>query len=641
MRRSNSYLYRLAGVSVIIFFIILQPSRAEDTFTLNMENADMHAFIMEISPILGKTIVIDPRVHGAVSIISQRKLNKQEVYRVFLSTLHVHGFTATEIDGVIKVIPNASAREDSNIIFDPARTGIGDEYITTIIQLKYANAPQIIPVIRPLVSKTGHLAAYGPSNVIIFTDRADNVIRIKRLLREIDKASDNQIEIIPLKHASAADVVRMLQDIEQRESKNESISNQQLSYVADERMNAILISGEASARSKARALITQIDAPLEGALTSIKVVYLHNADATNIAEVLNSVKSTFVTEYEDGAVAVESNIMIHADQSINALVISAPPDIMLALETVIRQLDIRRLQVLVEAIIVEVEQAHLQEFGAQVLIGTRHFRLFSNVDASGNNPNVGDLGPIVTGNTEEIIGSLGGLSGGNVGVGVIGNDVSFAVLIRAIRSETGSNILSQPSIITLDNEEASIIVGQEVPFITGQTVGDNNRNPFQTIERKEVGVMLRITPHINQGGGVRLKIIQEVSSVQPTVENRLQSDLITNKRRLETTVLVDDGATVVLGGLVDEVEIDIVQKVPVLGDIPILGNLFRSTKKTKVKKNLMIFIRPTVIKDTGKYSHLSNRKYENIRNKQLELQSKGIEIMNDEAPPVVLDLIMD
>ncbi|MCZ6804614.1 MAG: type II secretion system secretin GspD [Proteobacteria bacterium] len=641
MKRSNSYLFRLAGVVVIIFFIVLQPSRAEDTFTLNMENADIHTFIMEISPILGKTIVIDPGVQGEVTIISKRKLSKQEVYRVFLSTLHVHGFTAIEIDGLIKVIPNASAREDANLIYDPARTGIGDEYVTGIIQLKYANAPQIIPVIRPLVSKTGHLAAYGPSNVIIFTDRANNVTRIKRLLREVDKASNNQVEIIPLKHASAADVVRMLQDIEQRESKNESISNQQLSFVADERMNAILISGEASARAKTRALITQIDAPLEGALTSIKVVYLHNADASNVAEVLNSIKSTLITEYEDGAIAVESNIMIHADQSINALVISAPPDIMLALESVIRQLDIRRLQVLVEAIIVEVEQGHLQEFGAQVLLGTSHFRLFSNVDASGNNPNVGDLAPIVTGNTEEIADVLGGLSGGNVGVGLLSNDVTFAVLIRAIRGETGANILSQPSIITLDNEEASIVVGQEVPFITGQSLGSNNSNPFQTIVRKEVGVKLRITPHINQMGGVRLKIIQEVSSVQPTVENRLQSDLITNKRQLETTVLVDDGATVVLGGLIDEVDIITVQKVPVLGDIPLLGNLFRSTKTTKVKKNLMIFIRPTVIKDTAKYSHLSNRKYENIRNKQLELQSKGIEIMNEEAPAVLLDMIMD
>lgn len=641
MRWSNSYFYRLAGIGLIILFILLQPVSAEDTFTLNMENADIHSFIVEISPILGKTIVIDPRVQGKVSIISQRKLSKEEVYRVFLSTLHVHGFTAIEIDGVIKVVPNASAREESYIIDDPAKPGIGDEYITVVIQLKYANAPQIIPVIRPLVSKSGHLAAYGPSNVIIFTDRADNVTRIKHLLREVDKASNNQIEIIPLKHASAADVVRMLQDIEQKELKNDSINNQQLSYVADERMNAILISGEASARSKARALITQIDAPLEGASAGINVVYLHNADAINVAEVLNSIKSTFITEYEEGVVAVESNIMIHADKSTNALVISAPPDTMLALETVIRKLDIRRSQVLVEAIIVEIDQDRAQEFGVQVIAGTSNFRLFSNVDASGTNPDIADVGSIITGNTEQIADSLSIFSGGNLGVGILSNDVTFAVLIRALRGETGANILSQPSIITLNNEEASIIVGQEVPFITGQSLGSNNSNPFQTIVRKEVGVKLRITPHINQEGSIRLNIITEVSSVQPTTQSSLQSDIITNKRELRTTVLVEDGATVVLGGLIDEVAVESVQKVPLLGDIPILGALFRSTRTTKVKKNLMIFIHPTVIRDKEKYDHLSSRKYENIRKKQLELQLKGIEGVLYEDAAILPYLILD
>ena len=631
----------LGSFCLIAFFslwaVLALAEQEKDLVTLNMENADISVFITDIGQMIGKTVIIDPRVKGSVTIASAHPMTKSEIYQVFISTLGVHGFTAIETHGVIKVVPISGVKQDVMKFTTASKPGIGDEYVTRVIQLDQVSAQEILPLVKPLSAKSGHIAAYAPSNVLIVVDRASNVQRIARLVNQVDKASNEDVEIIPLAYASATDIVKMLTKLTKVSAGKKEVPERVTKYVADKRTNSILLSGEKAARLRIRTVITQLDTPLNSDTGNIKVVYLHNAKASELVTVLNGVIGTIEQQVSavkkaEGKSPVSASLnqaasktSIQADDSTNSLLIASPPDVMRSLEAVIRQLDIRRAQVLVEAIIVELSDERREELGIQWLFGGAHANGVSTFPGAGAAINPAAI-------TDSVVDILSTSSGLNLGLGSLGKANGFGAVLHALSTGDGSNILSTPSIITMDNEQASIVVGQEVPFITGSTTGDNNSNPFTTVTREKIGIKLEITPQINEGDAVRLNIYQEVSSVSPT---QGATDLITNQREITTTVLVNDGATVVLGGLISEESNEGENKVPVLGDIPLVGNLFKSTITEKQKRNLLVFIRPIIIRDDQRLDEITGQKYSYIREQQLALQEQGIALMPDETTAVL------
>ena len=634
---------QLAVFTAGLLLSFTMQSMADDNLvTLNMKDADITTFITDIGQMTGKAFIIDPRVKGRVTIVSEHAMTQDEVYQVFISTLNVHGFTAVKANGVTKIIPVASVKEDVMKFASDAAPGHGDEYVTRVLQLDQVSAQEILPLVKPMMAKEAHLVAYSPSNVLIVIDRADNVSRIAKLIHNIDTASNEEVEIIPLKFAAAVPVVAMLKQIDKSTSGQKELPERVTKYVADERTNSILLSGEGAARERIKAVIGQLDSPLKSDTGNIKVIYLHNAKAIEVAKVLDGVKdnieqqASINLDNQGKPSATSANVndktrtSIQADEGTNSLLISAAPDVMRSLEAVIKQLDIRRAQVLVEAIIVELSEDRNRELGVQWLGVGGAVGGLTSFPGSGLDPIT--LLNAVGGNVEDAATALAGASGLNIGIAGGGGNSGFGAILHALATDDDANILSTPSIITLDNEEASIVVGQEVPFITGSTTGSTNTNPFTTVTREKVGVKLIITPQINEGDAVRLKIYQEVSSVSST---QGATDLITNQREINSTVLVHDGATVVLGGLIKEEHSEGVSKVPFLGDIPGIGQLFKTTRVTKERRNLMVFIHPTIIRDDKILNEISGQKYSFIRQQQLDMQEKGISLMADESPALL------
>ena len=636
--------------------IVFAEPDSDGPVTLNLNDADISTFITVIGKVTGKSFIIDPRVKGRVTVISQHAMTQDEVYQVFLSTLKVHGYTAVDSNGSTKIIPLESVKEDVMKLGTNSEPGRGDEYITRVLKLRQVSAFQILPLIRPMAAKEAHVVAYAPSNVLIIVDRADNVKRIEEVIARIDRSTQEDIEVINLKYASANDVVRMLQEL-QSASAQDAVPDMIANFVAVERTNSILLSGEKSARLRIRGVLAKLDTRLSGSASNIKVIYLHNAKAADLVNVLNGMKETIEEHTSDsvvyeGEMAMEgetgpdgipyttnttntttiiNTTSIQADEGTNSIVISAQPDVMRSLESVIRQLDIRRAQVLVEAIIVEITEGRSEELGLQWLFGGKN-ALHGTTVFPGAGPNPVGIAAGASGDSSELATALAGLVGLNIGAGgKTDSGVVYGALLHALSTDDGANVLSTPSIITMDNEEASIVVGQEVPFVTG-SITANNTNPFQTIAREEVGIKLKILPQINEGDSVRLEITQEVSSVTAKAEAQ---DLVTNKREINTTVLARDGSTVVLGGLISSEHNENEQKVPLLGDLPIVGHLFKSTKAKKEKRNLVVFIRPTIIRDDRRLDEISGRKYSYIRDHQLEAQERGIALMPSERPEVL------
>ena len=589
----------------------LRPAAAEEV-TLNFSDADLVSVINSVSQITGKNFIIDPRVKGKINVVSSKPLNEEEVYNVFLSILQVHGFATIPADNAIKIIPDATAKQ-SETPSSPASRNPGDQLITRVLQVNYINAAQLVPILRPLVAQQGHLAAYPSTNVLIISDRAANISRIARIVGQMDKKTDSGIEIIKLENAFAAEVVRLLSSLNVT-TPEQKAQGGGVAISADERTNSVLISGERSERLRFRAIIADLDSPV-ASTGNTHVIYLRYAEAKDVAELLNSVgqevikseaKNVIATGGAGGA-ANENTVNVQADEASNALVITAPASIFPSLRAVIQQLDIRRAQVHIEAIIAEVSLDTSHELGVQWLGSNDNTGAFS-VQFSG------------VGATIPSIANGGGLpDGGTLGLGTIDDDgLSIVALISALAGDSETNLLSTPSLVTVDNQEAEIIVGQNVPFVTGETTSSGNdvTNPFRTIERQDVGVSLKVKPQINEGDAITMEIEQEVSNIAGSATNAV--DIVTNKRSIKTTVQLEDGALLVLGGLIDETVIDSEQKVPGLGDIPVLGALFRFKRSSKVKQNLLVFIRATIIKDPEKAHMLSRRKYNFMRDLQLE-----------------------
>ena len=614
---------------------------------LNLKDADIRVVIEQVSKLTGKTFVLDPRVQGQrITILSQHMMDEREIYDTFLTILKVYGYAAVETNGVVKIMQEQGARQESVPVYhQTGRKFRGDELVTRVVKVEYVDANQLVPVLRALVPQSGHFAPYARTNVLVIVDTAANLDRLVEVIRQIDKASEEEVELISLKHASADEVIRILENLDRQGNKGEDPMNRPR-YSADVRTNSILLAAEGKARLRLRGMIAHLDQPVNTG-GNTKVIYLHYAKAEDLVKVLTGVSEQLEKAEEGKKVETRargnSNFSIDAHEETNALVISASPDMMRSIEAVIRQLDIRRAQVHVEAMIVEISDNLARELGVQWLFADRG----SNPTVPGGVTNFNNTSPSVLqlyagANAANPPGggdgdggaalsqALSGLSGLAFGLGKIDDDgFSFGAFIKAVASTTDSNILSMPSVTTLDNEEAEFLAGQEIPIITGSTLGSGNENPFNQVERKEIGTKLKIKPQVNEGNAVRLSIEQEVSSIAGATG----VDVVTNKRSIKNSVLVEDGDTIVLGGLVDEDVQESVQKVPLLGDIPWLGHLFKSQKSTKIKRNLMVFIRPTIIRDAASSSQLSARKYEALRELQKLESSKGINIMPDEETP--------
>ena len=623
---------RLLLPLILLLPTALRPVAAEEV-TLNFSDADLTAVVNSVSQITGKNFIIDPRVKGKVTVISSKPLNEDEVYKVFLSILQVHGFATVPTENAIKIIPDAAAKQDAAPVVMSARRSDGDQLVTKVIQINNVNATQLVPILRPLVAQQGHLAAYAQTNVLIISDRASNISRISEIIRRIDKQSDADIEFIRLEHAFASEVVRLLQNLSSANpGAKKGGAQPTVRFSADERTNSILLTGEQSERLKFRSIIKKLDQPVDST-GNIHVVYLRYADAENIAKILGTVGKEVVKAQSKnvpnkGAASGDS-LNIQADEVSNALVITAPMSVFRSLRSVIQQLDIPRAQVHIEAIIAEVSMDTSSELGVQWIIdGTPKDNpaLVTNF--------AGSTTPIAT----LAAGTAAIADGLTLGLGRVNDpSLNFVALIRALAGDSDTNLLSTPSIVTLDNQEAEIVVGQNVPFVTGEytasssTSGSTITNPFRTIERKDVGITLKVKPQINEGDSITMEIQQEVSNISGSSTGAV--DLVTNKRSLNTTVQLADGELLVLGGLIDDVLVNTEQKVPGLGDIPVLGALFRAKKVSKKKRNLLVFIRATIIRDPAKARRLSERKYNFIRQEQLR---KSEEL--GEMSPVLIEL---
>ncbi|CAA0109517.1 Type II secretion system protein D [Halioglobus japonicus] len=619
------------------------PLSAQD-YTVNLNDTDIQELIKFVAEATGTTIVVDPAVKGKVKVISSKPVSAGELYQLFLSILDVHGYAAVRSGEVVRVIQNKDARSAPVSVSDGQSGITSEEYVTQVLRLDNISAAKLIPVLRPLVPQQAHMAAYAPSNAIIISDISSNIDKIRDIIERMDKSAVQETDVIKLRYAVAEDVVKMLDQLNKSEAKAAG-GEQETLLVADTRTNSVLISGDELERARMRSLISHLDTPLEQS-GNVKVIYLEYANALDIAEVLTRVmKNISELEPAEGIKAGGSGntSTIEADEGTNALIITADTDEMAALEAVIQRLDIRRAQVLVEAIIVEMEVIDGQDLGLQWLFADNSGFYGSNINAADvRAANIGaavlpedsDDGDV---NIGSLAAALAGTPGLSLGWGQISDGLSMTVILNALKETSNANILSTPSILTLDNQEAYITVGQNVPFVTGSftSTADSATNPFQTIERENVGITLTVTPHINEGDAVVLDISQEVSSLSGLSVTNSASDIITNERKIETKVLAIDGQIVVLGGLIKDDVQDAQQKVPLLGDIPYLGRLFRSDAEKVTKQNLMIFIRTTIIRDDAALAGASAEKYRYIRDQQALRKDRGLTYLDDANLPMM------
>lgn len=634
--------------SLILLVALCVPHAGAQEFTVNLKDTDIQEFIEFVADVTETTIVVDPSVKGKVKVISSKPVSKAELYDLFLSILDVHGYTAVRSGVVVRVIPNKNARSAPVDVISGTSV-INDEYVTQVIRLDNVSAAKLIPVLRPLVPQQAHMAAYAPSNAIIISDIRSNINRMEEIIARMDQSAVKKTEIIKLKYGVATDVVEMLKTLEKSRAGEGADANDEATIVADKRTNSVIVTADELSIERIESLIDYLDIPLEQS-GNVRVMYLEYADATEVSEVLTRVMQN-ISRLDDEATgrnrsANAAKSTIEADAGTNSLIITADTDEMAALEAVIARLDIRRAQVLVEAIIVEMEIVEGRELGLQWLFANDSGLYGSSISSSaaqqGRNATIAqaiipedsaseDIG------VRELAGALSQVPGTTFGWGVVDQGLTMTTILNALESQGNANILSTPSLLTLDNEEAFITVGQQVPFVTGSytNTGAANgvANPFQTIQRENVGVTLQVTPQINEGDSVVMDIVQEVSSISQQVLSA--SDVITNERKIETKVLAKDGDIIVLGGLVKDDVQDSQQGVPLLSDIPVLGRLFRSDVVSVTKSNLLVFIRSTIIRDDADLAGATAEKYRYIRDQQRERRDKGLRFLDDNVMPVL------
>jgi general secretion pathway protein D len=632
-------------------------AQSQGTITPNYKDADLSQIIEAVSAVTGKNFIVDPRVKAQVTMLSSTPMTPNAFYEAFLSILQVHGFVAVPSGDTIKIIPDANARQVPANDLPSRISSTSDEIVTQVVAVRNVSAAQLVPILRPLIPQYGHLAAYPASNMLIISDRASNVSRLVRIIQRIDQQGDEAVDVITLQHGSAAEVVRIVNSLYAGGAAAEGTGMPSVRIIADERTNSVLVSGETSQRLRLKTLVAHLDTPLDsGGDTQVR--YLRYADAEKIAAKLREQIQGIVSAAAPGGGAGgaggnaapvmtstgggDKSVTIWAEPQTNALVVTAPPKVMRSVMAIVDRLDIRRAQVLVEAILVEMSTDKARDLGINWVV--------AQTDGDGNNlPAGGFISPVAGVGAGEILQailnpeSLKSLpSGLTAGVGeIVKNGTSWAALIRALDGVGNTNIIATPSIVTLDNEEAEIKVAQEVPFITGQYtnqgIGGANGtvNPFTTVQREEVGNILKITPQINEGSSVLLKISQEASSIAASSQQVSSTDLITNKRTITTNVMVEDGGIIVLGGLIEDQVRESTSQVPFLGAIPLLGELFKTRSVRKVKSNLMVFIRPRILRDGIDSAIESNAKYNYLRDQQLGKSDGRVPLMPRERQPTL------
>ena len=592
-----------------------QGKAIEESWKVSLKNADIREFVTQVSVITGKSFVVDPRVKGNVTVISSTSMDKDTIYELFLSVLRVHGYAAVPTGNITKIVQQVLAKQSGNPqdFLSPAQS---EELVTAVIPVRNSASEDLVKILRPLIPQYGHVAGISSPNVLIISDHAGNIARLTEIVNRIDIADNQTVEIIGLKDAWVEDMVGLLEELAPDQIGTGAKGPNKVTIVASERTNSMVIKGEKVTVEKVRQLVSQLDVPANRS-GSTKVIRLAHSDATEMAEIL---RNTIVNDEDSKSNKVK--ISIQPDEALNALVIRADPSAMLEIMDVIDSLDVRRMQVLIEAAIVEVTADFSRQLGSELFVG----------EAGGSNVPLGLTAP--SGTLAQVLKNiaLGGTSGSPdlgtspllAGGRISEVGTSFAVIIRALSTNGDVNLLSTPSITTMDNEEAKIVVGQNVPFRTGSTTSgsDGASNPFTTIQREDVGLTLEVTPHIHDGNLVRLKVHQEVSEVDPASLNVIgaegSADLITNIRTIDTTILVDDQEVIIIGGLIRDKKTSNDSKVPLLGSIPGIGFLFRSSATTTQKQNLLVFLRPTILDSRAAITSVTQRKFNSVYEVEIE-----------------------
>ncbi len=625
---------------VYLLFVVPLASAGDGVVTFNFQDVEIQSVIKSVSKLTGKTFLVDPAVKGKVTLISSEGLAEDEIYGVFLSVLQVHDYAAIESGSVVKIIPQVRAKQDmvNAYVDEEAPTKPGDRFITRLYKLKHVPANRLVPILRPLIAPKSYLAAHEGSNMLIISDRAANVERLIKIIKRIDHAGTGEIQVLRLEYADARDVSSVVQGL-MKSTPRKGSASQRLQVVADERTNSILISGDEGDILRVKALVAHLDTPVqtEG---STQVIFLRYAKAKDLVSILtgvgkeiqrsSSAKSPKKTVRKRG-----NEMAIQADEATNALIISASPQVIKSLRSVIRKLDIRREQVVIEAVIAEISTGSKADLGIQWrstdgtadddgFLGGTNFNGGSGIYGASANP----LAAVTNGFN---FGYFRGTTD------ILGTEIlNLGAMVQALAGDGDTNILSTPTLVTMDNEEAEISVGQNVPFVTGSYTStgssSNPGNPFQTIKRKDVGLMLKVKPQINEGNTIRLDIEQETSSLS---QSESGVDLITNTRKIKTSVMVEDGKILVLGGLIQDDVKESVQKVPFLGDIPFLGVFFRYNSSSHNKRNLMVFLRPHIIRNATDSSRITFDKYDYMRRLQQDAAEDGIYLLPGVSPGVM------
>jgi general secretion pathway protein D len=621
--------------------------------TPSFKDADLTQVAEAVSVATGKNFIIDPRVRGQVTMLSSTPMNPAAFYEAFLAILQVHGFIAVPAGNIIKILPDANARQIPSVDLPGRVSATSDEIVTQVIDVKNVSAAQLVPILRPMIPQYGHLAAYPASNILIISDRASNVSRMIRIIRRVDQVGDQSVEIIPLQNASATDSVRVLNSLFQQAAAAEG--GAAMKVVADERSNSVLISGDQSQRLRIRALVAHLDTPLQaGGDTQVR--YLHYADAEKVAPKLKEY-ITGIAQGTPGAtggaqgspqVQAEKSSIVLSDPATNSLIIMAPPKIMRALMEVVDKLDIRRAQVLVEAVIVEVNADKTSDLGVNWAAwsnGSNGTQIPAGafIEPVGGS-SLADVASTVQGIANGSTTSTSSLTGTTLALGKISaNGINFGAMLRAVSGDANTNVIATPSAITMDNQEAELKVAQEVPFITGQyattsgstTSTSSTVSPFTTVQRQEVGTILKVTPQIaTESNSVILKISIESSSVAATSVSSV--DITTNKRTVSTSVLIEDGGIVVLGGLISDNVTKSEQRVPFLGSLPLIGLLFKTRDYSRTKNNLMIFIRPKILHTAQQTAIETGAKYNYMLDEERRADKRdATPLLPDEKQPTL------
>lgn len=661
------------GVMVPLLLALTGPVWGQ-TWKINLRDADINAFIGEVADITGKNFAVDPRVKGNITVISNRALSREEVFQLFMGVMNVNGVAAIPAGNTIKLVPDVNARQ-SGVPFDLRRQARGDQMVTRVIWLDNTNPNDLIPALRPLMPPSAQLAAVPGTNALIASDRAGSLTDLEQLINALDGGDNDRLEAIPLTNSRVEEIIDLVQattaNLPSRDPRGS-----RLRIIGDPRTNRLLVKGDARSRKKIRDIIQQLDVAPADRLGGLRVFRLQQASAKKLAEMLQGLLSntSLVSSNPSGSLTASNSFgsassstgtsgtasspsggsggesgssaaslssasgsfggsgaggsagkgfSIVADESQNALVVKADPALMREIESAVRQLDVRRTQVLIQAAIVEVGGDNLDQLGVQWALGNPASGV-GVINFSNAGPSLTSLYAAIASKNPTLAGSLSGalLGAGRSRTNSSGETSFYGAILQALQSSSSANLLSVPSIMTLDNEEANIVVGQNVPFITGTTT-TNSGNPFNTIQRQDVGINLKVIPHVGDTGTVRLEVSQEVSAVVPTTSAVQSADIITNKRMIKTTILADDQQTIALGGLIQDDSTQSLSQVPGLGRLPLLGGLFRSKGNSQTKRNLLVFLQPTILKDNTQSGALSQHRYDQIRILQLQLDQNG------------------